>query len=93
MALQDDLFGGSRVATTLLIGVGAAVIAPALIPGVAKAARPILKGAMKIGVTLYEKGNEAVAEAAEIVEDLIAESKSELASASALAPAVKRDNG
>jgi hypothetical protein len=78
---------------SLLIGVGAAVLAPALIPAVTTAVRPLLKGAMKVGVTLYEKGNEAVAEAGEVMEDLIAEAKSELAKASGSGPALKRDNG
>ena len=93
MAVQDDLFGDSRLGVSLLIGIGAAVLAPALIPGVATAARPFLKSAMKLGVTLYEKGNEAVAEASEVMEDLIAEAKSELAKANASAPAPKRDDG
>jgi hypothetical protein len=64
-----------------------------LIPAVATAARPVLKGAMKLGVTLYEKGNEAVAEAGELMEDLIAEARSDLAKASGSVPTVNRNNG
>ena len=79
MALQDDLLGDGRFGVSLLIAVGAAALAPAVIPAVATAARPVLKSVMKLGVTLYEKGNEAVAEASEVMEDVIAEAKSELA--------------
>ncbi len=93
MALKDEVLGEGPLGLTLLIGIGAAVLAPALMPAVVAAARPLFKGAMKLGVTLYEKGNEAVAEAGETVEDLIAEAKSELAKASASASTVKRDNG
>jgi hypothetical protein len=92
VSLRDDVFGEGSLGLSLLIGVGAAVLAPVLMPGVATAARPLLKGAMKLGVTLYEKGNEAVAEAGEAVEDLIAEAKSELAKAGASASTLKRDD-
>jgi polyhydroxyalkanoate synthesis regulator phasin len=48
---------------------------------------------MKLGVTLYEKGNETVAEATEVVEDLIAEAKAEMARAGRSGAAANRDNG
>jgi hypothetical protein len=48
---------------------------------------------MRLGVTLYERGNEAVAEAGEVIEDLIAEARSELAKASASGRSLKGDNG
>jgi hypothetical protein len=93
VAFQDDLLGDGRLGVSLLVAVGAAVLAPSLIPAVATAARPMFKGAMKLGVTLYEKGNEAVAEASEVMEDLLAEAKAELAKASASGSAVKRIDG
>jgi hypothetical protein len=76
MAL-DDLFKG-KMATGLAIGIGAAVLAPKLLPVLAEAAKPLVKGAMKGGLLLYEKGKEMAAEAGEVTEDWWAEVKAEM---------------
>jgi hypothetical protein len=95
--LEDGILAGNGVTTGLLVGIGAAVLVPVLLPAVATAAKPLVKGAIRLGVTLYEKGNEAIAEVSEVLEDLVAEAKSEMAaaqtSAAAAAAAVKGDNG
>ncbi|HEY7554796.1 MAG TPA: DUF5132 domain-containing protein [Candidatus Binatia bacterium] len=95
--LEDGILGNNGVTTGVLLGIGAAVLVPALFPAVATAAKPLVKGAIKLGVTLYEKGNEAIAEVSEVIEDLVAEAKSEMAagetSATAAAPAPNGDNG
>jgi len=77
MAIFGDGLKGNIV-TGLGIGIGMAVLGPVLIPVVASIAKPLAKAVIKGGVLLYEKGREAVAEAGEVVEDLVAEAKEEL---------------
>jgi hypothetical protein len=60
-------------------GVGAVLLAPLLIPAVAKVGKPLAKAAIKSGITLYEKSKGVFAEAGEVFEDLVAEAKVELA--------------
>jgi hypothetical protein len=64
--------------TGVAIGVGL-LVAPVVIPMVAAAARPVMKAVIKAGFMVYEKGAEMIAEAVEIVEDLAAEAKTEVA--------------
>jgi hypothetical protein len=61
------------------IAVGAAVVllAPAVLPVLGSALRPMAKALIKGGITVYEMGREVVAEARETVEDLNAEVQSE----------------
>ena len=60
-------------------GVGAVVLAPVLIPAVAKASKPVAKALIKGGIIAYEKSKSAIAETGEVLEDLVAEVKVELA--------------
>lgn len=60
-------------------GVGAVVLAPVLIPAVAKASKPVAKALIKGGIIAYEKSKSAIAETGEVLEDLVAEAKVELA--------------
>lgn len=100
MAILGNGLKGNIV-TGLAIGIGVAVLGPVIIPAMARVAKPLAKAAIKSGVGFYEKGREVMAEALEVVEDLVAEAKSELAEAdkkraaeapSAMAPA-KEGNG
>ncbi len=77
MAIFDNGLRGN-IFTGLAIGIGAAVIAPAIIPVLAGVAKPIAKAVIKGGITLYDKGREAVAEGGEVIEDIIAEARAEL---------------
>jgi hypothetical protein len=63
--------------TGVVIGVGL-LVAPVVIPMIAAAAKPALKAVMKGAFMVYEKGREAVAEGLEVVEDLVAEARSEV---------------
>jgi hypothetical protein len=65
--------GGRAIA----LGIGAVVLAPILLPAIGKVAKPIAKATLKNGITLYEKGKVAVAEANEVWEDILAEAKAE----------------
>jgi hypothetical protein len=78
MVLFDDVLKGSIV-TGLAMGIGAAILAPVVIPVLASVAKPLAKAAIKGGLMIYEKGREVVAEAGEVVEDLVAEAKAEMA--------------
>ena len=77
MGMIDDLFKG-KVVTGLAIGVGAAFVAPKILPILGEAVKPLAKGAMKGGMLIYEKGKETVAEVAEMTEDMWAEVKAEM---------------
>jgi hypothetical protein len=82
MSLFSNGFKGN-ILTGLAIGIGASVLAPAIIPVLASIAKPVAKAALKGGVLMYEKGMESFAETKEVVEDLLAEVQSELAEAKA----------
>ncbi|HEY9811274.1 MAG TPA: DUF5132 domain-containing protein [Halomicronema sp.] len=59
----------------IVVGVGAVLLAPVLIP----IGKPIAKAAIKGGFALYEKSQGIFAEVGEAFEDLVAEAKAELA--------------
>lgn len=62
-------------AQTIAIGVGIAVVAPAVLPLV----KPFAKAAIKSGVNFFEKTKGAIAETGEILGDIVAEAKAEAA--------------
>ena len=76
MGLLDDALKGT-VLTGLAIGIGAAVVAPAVLPVLAGVAKPLAKAAMKSGLLLYNRGKEIATEIEEMAEDLWAETKAE----------------
>jgi hypothetical protein len=78
MAFLDDVFKGN-IGTGLAIGIGAAVLGPIVLPILAGAAKPIAKAAIKGGIALFEKGKETAAELSEVMEDIVAEARAELA--------------
>lgn len=74
----QDIFKND-VARGAALGIGAVVVAVAAIPAIVVATRPLARVALKTSLLLLEKGKEAVAEAGEQLEDLVAEVKAELA--------------
>jgi hypothetical protein len=76
MGLFDN---GFRVGTVLAIGIGGVILAPTLAPAVAAAAKPLAKALIKSGLVFYQRSIELLAETREVVEDLTAEAKAELA--------------
>jgi len=68
------------IVSGLAIGIGAAVVAPLVIPALSKTARPLAKAAIKGGLVLWQTGKEKLAEGCELVDDLLAEAKTEIAS-------------
>ncbi len=74
----EDLFEDLGI-PGIAAGLGAIVLAPVLIPIVAKASKPAAKALIKGGIIAYEKSKSAIAETGEVLEDLVAEAKAELA--------------
>ena len=85
MALLDDVFSGWG--TTVVIGVGVALAAPALLPAVGEVIRPVAKGLIKGGLYIADSLQEIVAEGSEQFSDLIAEVKAERSAAATAAAA------
>ncbi len=84
MALFDN---GAKLGTGLAVGVGALILAPAVIPAVAAILKPIVKATIKSGLILIDKTREIAAETMEVIEDLTAEARSELSQEQAQAGA------
>jgi hypothetical protein len=84
MALIEDGLKGNLI-TGLAVGIGAAILAPVVIPLFANIAKPLAKAAIKGGMQMYERGKEVFAEVAEITEDIVAEAKAELSESTAAA--------
>ncbi len=74
----EDLFEDLGI-PGIAAGLGAVVLAPVLIPAVAKASKPVAKALIKGGIIAYKKSRSAIAETGEVLEDLVAEVKAELA--------------
>ncbi len=62
-------------------GLGAVVLAPVIIPVVAKASKPVAKAIIKGSIIAYKKSRTALAETGEVLEDIVAEVQAELAEA------------
>jgi hypothetical protein len=76
----SGMFGDSGRSNTLFniaVGAGLFMLAPVLMPVVSGAAKPIIKGLIRIGLSAYETGREQAAELAEYAEDLVAEVRAE----------------
>lgn len=79
MPTVEDLLK-NETAKGVALGLGAALVAVAAIPTVMAIGRPFARVAIKSGILFLEKGREAMAEASESLEDLVAEVKAELVS-------------
>lgn len=77
MALLEDITKGPI--STVLIGIGVAMVAPSVIPAVASGLRPLAKAVVRGGLTLYDAAREGLAEAGEQLNDLVAETRAEMA--------------
>ena len=75
MALIED---GLKMGTPVLVGIGAILLAPVVLPVVGSALKPLIKATVKSGLLLAQKGRELVSEALESLEDITAEVKAEL---------------
>jgi hypothetical protein len=71
----------------LLIGAGAVIVTPILLPLL----KPVAKSAIKTGLVLYEKTKGAIAEAGEVLGDIVAEAKAEIATEQAQQNALQEE--
>jgi hypothetical protein len=92
MALFEDLLKRDLV-TSLAVGLGAAILAPAVLPSVLRMSKPVLKAAIKSGIIVYQKGRETAAELGEVFEDIVAEARAELERPGEPAPAGAGEQG
>lgn len=83
MAVLEDTLGS--LGTAVLIGVGAALLAPVLFPAAGAVLRPVAKGLIKGGLYLVDAAQEILAEGSEQLSDLVAEVRAERAAEAASA--------
>ena len=77
MALLNDAF--SSLGGAVLVGIGAALVAPVLFPAAGAILRPVAKGVIKGGFYLADALQEVIAEGGEQLSDLMAEVQAERA--------------
>lgn len=77
MALFDN---GLKLGAGLAIGIGALIVAPAVIPALGAMLKPVARAAIKSGLICIEKTRELIAEAQETIEDIAAEVQAQMAS-------------
>lgn len=76
MALFDN---GMKLGTGVVVGIGALLLAPVIIPALGAVIRPMARAAIKGGLMVVERTRELAAEAAETISDMKAEAEAELA--------------
>ncbi|QGM97872.1 DUF5132 domain-containing protein [Methylocystis parvus] len=74
MALLEDV-AKMEGAGPVVLGIGALMLAPTLLPALGRALRPVVKGVIKTGMTIYD---ETYASMREATGDLIEEARAEL---------------
>lgn len=72
--MSTDLLKGGNLFTAAVIGIGASVLGPVILP----AFRPIAKSVIKGGLMAYDQGRVAWAELNERTSDMIAEAREEM---------------
>jgi len=75
MALFEEQL---KIGTPVLIGIGALILAPTVVPILGAVAKPLVKAAIKGGLIFIYKGRELISETAEALEDVAAEVRAEL---------------
>ena len=76
MAILEDLTKGP---VPVLVGLGVAVAAPNIIPAIASGLRPLAKVVVKSTLSLVDAVKEGITEVGEQVNDLVAETRAEMA--------------
>ncbi|MGK9164903.1 DUF5132 domain-containing protein [Inquilinus limosus] len=74
MALFEDVLKGGA-GTGLLVGIGAVLLAPTVLPTVGRVLRPVAKTVIKTGMVAY---NETMSGISEVTGDIVAEARAEL---------------
>lgn len=76
MAFKDLTKGQS---SKINIAMTVVALTPVVLPLLVRAAKPVARAVLKAGVIVYERGREALAEGREMVHDVVAEVRAELA--------------
>jgi hypothetical protein len=79
MALIDDVT--KSFVPSALVGLGAVLLAPIVVPALSSGLRPLAKTLVKGGLVVADKVYEVVAEAGEQFNDMVAEARSEMGAA------------
>ncbi len=77
MAILDK--DSRNILIGIAVGVAAAGAVKAFRPAFKGVGRPLAKGVIRSGIKIYDVSREAVAQAAEMIEDLVAEVRAEVA--------------
>jgi len=75
------VFGTSLSMGGIAIGAGVVLLAPVVIPVIGAILKPITKAIIKGSLLAYESAKVSIAETREMVEDIAAEAKAEIAQA------------
>ena len=75
MSIIEDMFKGGNIGTGLAVGIGAAVVAPAMMVVL----RPLSRAALRAGVVAYDQGRAMLADMNEWTSDQIAEVRADMA--------------
>lgn len=76
MGLFDN---GLKIGNPIVLGIGALVLTPVLLPLATSVLRPMAKATIKSGFILVNRGRELVAETVEMIADITAEVREEMA--------------
>ncbi len=72
------ILGNGFNVSSLALGAGIILLAPAVLPVVGAVLKPLAKAVIKGGIMAYESAKLSVAETRETIEDLAAEAKAEI---------------
>lgn len=85
MSLFEDIFKGGA-GSGLAVGVGAAILAPVVLPVVGRIVKPVAMAALRTGISLYR---ETSTEVSRVATDLYREAEADLATAGATGEGAK----
>jgi hypothetical protein len=90
MRIGSINLGSGNIGAGLIVGAGAAILAPIVMPLVGGLFKTVAKSVIKTGLIAYEGGKGGVAITATTFQDLTAEAKAELSEGSAPAVAAPK---
>lgn len=90
MRIGSINLGSGNIGTGLVVGAGAAILAPIVMPLVGGLLKTVTKGVIKTGLLAYEGGKGVVATTTTTFQDLAAEAKAELSEGGAPAVAAPK---
>ena len=80
MALFEEILE-EGLGWPIALGIGALALAPKVLPAVGRILRPVAKGVIKAGISVYDEAQGAVASISEASSDIVAEARHELSEA------------